>query len=301
MKHPVVLASVGLLAILGAVGLANRGYINALLENDIGAPTDTHTSARIEPVELPALRLAAAGDVGTGGTEAYRTAEVMDELDRQSEFDALLLLGDNVYEDGDPSQVEAKVLEPFASVLDGNTELIPVLGNHDVESGHGEAQASALGMPGPWYVTQTDTTTIIALDSNQPDNAEQQAWLRSTLANATAPWTIVLMHHPAYSAGWHGGDPDVVSYFVPLFEQYGVDLVLSGHDHDYQRSRPINGITYVVTGAGAKLRATGREDFTAVSWSTYHFVDLAVYPDRMLVQAVDHNSRVIDSFTLHPD
>ena len=60
----------------------------------------------------------------------------------------------------------------------------------------------------------------------------------------------------------------------------------------------INGVTYVVTGAAAKLRPTGREDFTAVAWSTHSFVDLLIYPDRIQGQAIDHDGRAIDQFTL---
>lgn len=290
--------ALSVLAILTSLGWSNWRYIDAYLENDIGPPDHSQTTPVTAALNQPALHLAVVGDVGTGGQAEYRTAAVIDKLEQQSEFDALLLLGDNVYDNGDPSQLEATVFDPFAPVLDGGTNLIAVLGNHDVDGGFGDAQAAALGMPGRWYTTQTEPATIVALDSTQADNETQLAWLRTTLANTTTQWTIVIMHHPAYSAGWHGGDPAVQANFVPLFEEYGVDLVLSGHDHDYQRSKKINGVTYVVTGAGAKLRATGHDEFTAISWSTHNFVDLAIHQDRIDAQAVDHNERAIDTFTL---
>ncbi len=290
--------ALGVLAVLTSLGWSNRHYIDAYLENDIGAPDQSQTTPVTAALNRPDLRLAVVGDVGTGGQAEYRTAAVMDNLEQHAEFDALLLLGDNVYDNGDPSQLQAKVFDPFAPVLDGDTDLIAVLGNHDVDDGFGDAQAAALGMPGRWYTTETETATIIALDSNQADNEAQQAWLRTTLANTATPWTIVIMHHPAYSAGWHGSDPAVQANFVPLFEEHGVDLVFSGHDHDYQRSNEINGVTYIVTGAGAKLRATGQEEFTAISWSTHNFVDLAIHQDRIDAQAVDHNGQAIDTFTL---
>jgi len=69
-------------------------------------------------------------------------------------------------------------------------------------------------------------------------------------------------------------------------------------DHDYQRSKPINGVTYVVSGAGAKLRPTGHEDFTAVSASTLHFVDMLVYSDRIVLRAIDQDGTLVDMFTL---
>ncbi|MGB5757361.1 MAG: metallophosphoesterase [Acidimicrobiales bacterium] len=298
MKRVLLLLALALLAIGIPAAVANRAYIESYFENRIGAPTSAQTTPIETPVEPVTLRLAVAGDVGTGGAAAYQTAAVMDSLDNQSEYDKLLLLGDNVYDDGDPSLVASKVLDPFAPVLDGPTELLAVLGNHDVDNDNGDAQAAALGMPNRWYVTRTDLATIIALDSTQPDNAEQRAWLRSTLADTETPWTIVMLHHPAFSAGLHGNEPGVQANFVPLFEEYGVDLVLSGHDHDYQRSKVINSVTYVVTGAAAKLRPTGREDFTAVAWSTHSFVDLLIYPDRIQGQAIDHDGQAIDQFTL---
>jgi hypothetical protein len=103
---------------------------------------------------------------------------------------------------------------------------------------------------------------------------------------------------PPYSGGYHGSDLTAREQFAPLFAGYGVDLVLSGHDHDYQRSSPIDGVTYVVTGAAAKLRPTDRADFTAVAWSTNSFVDLAVYDDHVELQAIDQSGRVFDVATV---
>ena len=85
---------------------------------------------------------------------------------------------------------------------------------------------------------------------------------------------------------------DVRRAFTPLFERHGVQLVLSGHDHDYQRSVPINGVTYVVTGGAAGTRRTGEADFTAVSFSWHHFVELAVFPDRLVLRAINQDLRV---------
>ena len=302
MRRQIAFVILGLLVIGVIAGWSNRAYISAYFDNSIGAPAEDQLSTYREPDDTVMLRLAVAGDVGTGGEAEYQTSAVMDELESQRNYDALLLLGDNIYEDGDPADVDRTVFDPFAPVLDDQTQLFAVLGNHDVREGNGPAQAEALGMPGQWYSTTIgDTTTLIALDSNEAANAQQQDWLRSTLAATTTEWTIVTMHHPAYSAGWHGSDPTVQAMFVPVFEEYQVDLVFSGHDHDYQRSKTINGVTYIVTGAAAKLRPAGSEGFTAVAWSTHSFVDLAIYGDRLEGQAVDHAGRVIDAFTLQKE
>ena len=106
------------------------------------------------------------------------------------------------------------------------------------------------------------------------------------------------LHHPPYSAGYQGSDHAVRDAFVPLFVRYGVQLVLSGHEHDYQRSERIHGVTYVISGAASGTRRTGGDDFTAVSFSWHHFVELDVFPDRLVGRAINQEERVADRWTL---
>jgi 3',5'-cyclic AMP phosphodiesterase CpdA len=186
------------------------------------------------------------------------------------------------------------VFEPFGPLLDAGTELFAILGNHDVSRGTGEAQLEALGMPSRWYAVERGDLLGIALDSTMPDDPEQLAWLEETLASSTATWKLVGLHHPPYSSGFHGSHHEVRDAFVPLFERYGVQVVFSGHEHDYQRSDPIDGVTYIVTGAGSRTRRTGVDDFTAVAYSTHHFVDLNVFDDHLLIRAIDQDGEQFD-------
>jgi 3',5'-cyclic AMP phosphodiesterase CpdA len=190
------------------------------------------------------------------------------------------------------------VFEPFAGVLDRGTRLLAILGNHDKP--HGDAQMAALGMPGHWWSVEHNGVLLVGLDSNMWDDPTQRAWLETTLAHSDATWKIVALHHPPYSAGYQGSSINVRNTFVPLFERYGVQLVLSGHDHDYQRSKVINGVTYVVTGAAAGTRRTGDASFTAVSFSWHSFVELGIYPDRLVGRALNQDDRVADQWTLTP-
>lgn len=265
---------------------------------------DMPSSVSGEPVPpviaAPAARLAIAGDTGTGSDAERATARQMAEQAEQAPYDGLLLLGDLVYRDGNPGLVNRAVLQPFAPVLDQGTELLPVLGNHDYRSGRQQEILRALGRSRPWYVERVGPLRVVVLDSNLVHDPAQTRWLRETLAapQPAETWTVAAMHHPAYSAGSHGSDRDVQAAWAPLFERYDVPLVLAGHDHDYQRSRPQDGVTYVVSGAGALLRPTGRQRFTAVSSSTLHFLDLLVYDDRLVGRAIDQNGRLVDTFTL---
>jgi len=209
-----------------------------------------------------------------------------------------VLLGDNIYEPGDPRQAGRAVLDPFAPVLRPGVPLLAALGNHDTDSGYGPAQLEALGQPGPWFARRFGPLLLVVLDSNRPTDPEQLAWLRRTLAKDDARWTVAAMHHPMRSAGHHGSDLDVRRAFAGLFEEFDVQLALAGHDHDYQRSRSIHGTTYLVSGAAAKLRATGSNADTVVSQSIRHFLDLSAYDDRLVVQAVDQNGTVLDGVVI---
>jgi 3',5'-cyclic AMP phosphodiesterase CpdA len=209
-------------------------------------------------------------------------------------FDALLLLGDNVYPDGDPALVERVVLEPFQALLDDGVPLLAVLGNHDVGRGEGDLVAARLGMPARWYEAVLGPVHLLALDSTQVGSRAQRRWLAAALARSPGRFRIVALHHPPWSAGWHGSSRDVRRAWSGLFRRHDVDLVLAGHEHDYQRSRPIRGVTYVISGAATHLRPTGRRRFTAAAHAAHHFVDLAVHRDRLVLRAVGHGGVELD-------
>jgi 3',5'-cyclic AMP phosphodiesterase CpdA len=137
-------------------------------------------------------------------------------------------------------------------------------------------------MPGRWWAERFGDVLLIGLDSTTPRDQEQLDWLAATLQRSHARWTVVALHHPPYSSGYQGSSLDAREAFSPLFEQYEVDLVLSGHEHDYERSERINGVTYVVSGGAAETRRTGKENFTAVAVSWHHFVEIDVLSDRMI-------------------
>lgn len=249
----------------------------------------------------PLVRLAAAGDTGTGDAAQAATVDAMlDQARGQAPYDALVLLGDLVYEDGDLDEVDTAVTEPFAPLTAQGTELVPVLGNHDYKSGDQTEILAELGRDGSWYMDQIGPVRIVALDSERAEDPAQRRWLEHVLALPQPPgtWTITAMHHPAYSAGHHGSTAEVQENWVPLFTQYDVPLVLAGHDHDYQRSLPLDGVTYVVSGGGAKLRPTGAEDFTAVSASVLHYLELLVYEHKLIGRAIDQSGRLVDRFTI---
>lgn len=300
MRRVVVAVLVVAVVVASAVAVTRYGrQIRSYLTKTKGSPT--HTTAYVPFAEAPVLRMVVAGDTGDSGERLDATGVAMASLGGDDPYDLMLLLGDCVYPWGDPSRVDETVFEPFAPVLESGTELWAVLGNHDVAKGHGDEQLDAMGVPGRWWSVARDGLFLVGLDSTDAHNRAQRAWLERVLSSdaaRTARWRVAALHHPPYSAGYQGSSDDARAVFSPLFERFGVQLVLSGHDHDYQRSEPIDGVTYVVSGAGADTRRTGEASFTAVSFSWHHFLDVGVFDDRLVVQAVNQDRRVADRFVL---
>lgn len=267
------------------------------------SPATSPATVTVDLAAIPArtrTRLAFAGDTGTGpGSGIDATVQTMTEQARVRGYDALVLLGDLIYPEGDSAQTAPRITRVFEPVTARGAELVPVLGNHDYMSGEQDDILARLLRSRTWYTRTIGVARIVVLDSERVDDPRQNAWLERTLATPTAAaWTMVAMHKPAYSAGYHGSDEQIQNRWVPLFEQYDVPLVLAGHDHDYQRSRPIHGVTYVVTGGAATLRPTGREDFTAVSASTLHYTDVLLTRHRLVLRAIDQDGGQIDDLRL---
>jgi 3',5'-cyclic AMP phosphodiesterase CpdA len=161
----------------------------------------------------------------------------------------------------------------------------------------GDEIMATLGAPQRWYSERDERPLLVVLDSTRPNDSDQPEFLTNTLSSASSDWIVVALHHPPFSAGFHGSDSVMQDVFVPILEEYGVDIVFAGHDHDYQRSHVINGVTYVVTGAGAKLRRTDKLSFTAVSASVPHFVSLQVRPGSLVIMAISTGG-IVDRFEL---
>jgi len=300
----VLCAALDLTQLRGALALAAATAVVVLhrkiwsrLTHWRGGPKATTPYAPLG--SLPAVRLAVAGDVGDSDSRLADTAAAVAALAARAPYDGLVLLGDNVYPAGDPTHLADTVFRPFAPLLDAGTPLLAVLGNHDVKRGRALAQVEALGMPGRWWARRIGDVAIVGLDSTRIDHPDQRAFLDEALA-ADATWKVVLAHHPPYSAGYQGSHRATRRLVAPLAARHGVQLVLSGHDHDYQRSHPIEGTTYVVTGAAAVKRLTGTRSFTAASFSAHHFVDLSFTADRLVLRAITADLQIADEATIVP-
>jgi 3',5'-cyclic AMP phosphodiesterase CpdA len=197
-----------------------------------------------------AAELVVIGDFGSGDANEYAVARAIRGWARDHPVDALVTTGDNIYENGHPDRFEEAWHRPYGWLADQGIDVLASLGNHDVRTDRGRPVMRLLGMPGPWYSHRLGPVEIVVLDGNRPQDEDQVAFLRAVLGRSEAAWQVVVVHHPPYSCADEHGSSEEVQALVPALADGGVDVVLSGHDHLYQRFRPIEGVTFVVSGGG---------------------------------------------------
>jgi tartrate-resistant acid phosphatase type 5 len=196
----------------------------------------------------PPVRLLAVGDFGVGGNTQRQFGEAVRRFEARNPADYLVTLGDNDYT-GSPPIFLANWEESFGWAESEGLSVAGVLGNHDVAVQRGRYQYEALNMPRRYYRRAFGGVELYLLDSTRVD-AAQTAWLRRALVGSRARWRIAVFHHPPFTCGKHSPHGEVLARWVPLFERHRVRLVLSGHDHNYQRFAPRRGVRYVVHGGG---------------------------------------------------
>jgi len=129
---------------------------------------------------------------------------------------------------------------------------------------------------------------------------KQVQWLQDELAKDTSDWKVAFMHHPPYSSGGkHGSDNQLREVVEPIFVKYGVNVVLTGHDHFYERIKPQKGIQYFVSGAGGKLRSGDIKDNSVLTAKGFDrdmsFMLFEVDGDRMYFQVISRTGETVDS------
>jgi len=250
------------------------------------------------------VRFVAFGDSGDGGPGQHA---VLDQMSRVP-FDFLTHTGDLAYTRGGLREIETYVFNVYAPLFKSYS-FFPASGNHDYGTDDAAPFRQVFALPengGPagrerYYSFDWGYVHLTVLDTERV-GPEQAAWLDADLAASRARWNIVYGHRPPFSSGRHGSARDVQRTFVPILQRHHVPLVLSGHEHDYERTRPIGGVTYIVTGGGGRqARSVGRSDFTAISVSTLHFVYVEADHNELLLRAIDASGREFDSVRIqHP-
>lgn len=253
------------------------------------------------------LRFLAVADTGSGDANQQAVGEQMAAVHRRKPVDLVVLGGDNIYPSGQMEKIEATFQRPYRALLRAGVPFHAVLGNHDIRTANGNPQVAykPFGMGGRYYTLRRGPVDFFMLDTNgNADWQRQLSWLRTVLASSRARWKVVVGHHPIYSSGFYGNDPHLAAKLSSLMRRYGVQLYINGHDHNYERSKPINGITYlVVGGGGASLRPVISTGQTAKAASAFSFAEIEAGPKGLKIWAWDKNGRQIDQAELatsHP-
>jgi 3',5'-cyclic AMP phosphodiesterase CpdA len=251
------------------------------------------------PNEQKSVRFAVIGDSGTGGAEQFQVAQQMEKCRQKFGFDFVLMLGDNIYGGKNQQDFERKFEQPYKLLLDAGVKFYASIGNHDDPN---ERLYKPFNMGGArYYSFKKENATFFALDSNYMDSS-QLDWLNSQMQITNSAWKVCFFHHPLYSdARYHGPDLDLRAVLSPLFQKYGVNLVLSGHDHVYERFKPFNGAYYFLLGNSGELRyhdLKRSSDMVAGFDTDRDFMLGEIAGDKFYFQTISRNGQVVDSGVL---
>jgi len=262
------------------------------------APNVLHPPDVRLPLKNGSVRFAVIGDNGTGERPQLQVAEQMQSYWTLVKFDFVLMNGDNIYGGHKPTDFARKFELPYKPLLDENVKFYASLGNHDDPDL--ERNYKPYNMGGDRYYTfRKRDVQFFALDSNYMD-PEQLDWLESQVKSSDAKWKIAFFHHPLFtSAKYHGSDMDLRRQLMPIFEKYGVNVVMSGHEHVYERIKPQSGIYFFVVGNSGELRFHNLRrpsDIDVVGFDTDRtFLLVEIVGDKLDFETVAATGEVIDS------
>ena len=196
-------------------------------------------------------------------------------------------------------------IQPFAPFI----PLLSILGNHEHNAVY-YYKFYSLNNNEAWWSTDYGPVHIIGLDSNQPGEpgSAQYKWLVNDLeSHKDAKWKIVMFHHPLFNTHPTRSVSPLRWVWHPLFQKYGVDIVINGHDHYYARTLQIGraaegqrGVTYVISaGGGASLYSTAPKVYTAFRQSIHHFTLLDFDGDELVGRAINVDGKVFDTFAIN--
>jgi len=220
-------------------------------------------SFRTAPTGAAPVTVWAIGDFGTGNEYQEAVRDAFLDSGFADQTDLCLMLGDNAYESGTDDEYEFGLFDMYPMLLPSITAW-PTIGNHDaalpdqdgripyLDIFHLPANGEAGGVPSGterYYSFDYANIHFICLDSETSSRALDGPmfnWLREDLAASTREWIVAYWHHPPYSSGTHNSETEfqlieMRERALPVLEAHGVDLVLAGHSHVYERSYLIRG------------------------------------------------------------
>ncbi|CAN5770194.1 hypothetical protein BH18ACI5_BH18ACI5_24820 [soil metagenome] len=258
------------------------------------------------PKKAASVRFAVIGDSGRGDKAQYDIAGQMVAWREKFPFDLVLMLGDNIYDSHTAEDYAAKFERPYKPLLDAGVTFQAAIGNHDDAA---QVNYEKFNMGGQRYYTfrKSDQrlgpvtgggVRFFVLDSRSLD-PEQIRWLQKGLQQTGSRWRIVYFHHPIYTSGRYGsGARTLRSVLEPVLVSGNVDVVLSGHEHFYERLTPQRGVIYFISGAGGSLREHDirSSGLTARGFDTdYSFMLMEISGDELFFQSISRTGETVDA------
>jgi calcineurin-like phosphoesterase family protein len=266
------------------------------------APPAAAAPAATLPNTSSSLKFGVLGDFGTGKPPEYELAAEMAKVYAGFKLELVVTVGDNLYGAERPQDFKLKFEDPYKPLLDAGVKFYASLGNHDART---QPDYKPFNMGGKLYYSfkaPKGRVRFFMLDSTYPV-PEEIAWVENELKSSSDDWKVAVFHHPLYSSGGrHGSDVKLRETLEPLFIKYNVSVVLTGHDHFYERIKPQHGIAYFVAGSGGQLAAGDidkNSSLTAKGFDTDQaFLAVEISGDTMTFNAISRQGRVVDSGTL---
>jgi predicted phosphodiesterase len=257
------------------------------------------------------------GDSGMGNRVQFLLAA--DMANSQPPADFVLHTGDLVYKRGERRLYEERLFAPYRQLL-ARVNFWPCLGNHDVDKDDRAPGYEAVyelpangpaGLPvGHNYWFDYSTCRVAVLDSNADEGTLRDRvapWLIEVMADTAPRWRFVAFHHPPYTGGKYMPDERLQRALVPAIEAARVDVVFNGHDHNYQRTYPLQGgnvvgtgqgVVYVVTGAGGAELYPARQPrpafIAALDDQHFSFTQVTIAGDELRLRQIALGGAVLD-------
>ncbi len=287
---------------------------------------DALQAAEVTDTQTDSLNFLVFGDWGRHGeTDQVEVATQMGIAANALKAQFIISVGDNFYENGVASTDDRQWQISFEDVYHAYSLQVPwfvALGNHDYR-GNCDAQIAYSRLSKRWnmparYFTLTrqidaatavdffylDTTPMVKSYWHEPgyskhvrtqDVPKQLAWFKAALAASTAPWKIVIGHHPIYSGGGpfgHGDTRELIRDVLPLLKQYKVQAYFNGHDHNLQHLQA-GTVNLFDSGAGSKARPVFKTRYTRFAEACSGFATVSLQAENMKVRMIDYRGKLL--------
>jgi predicted phosphodiesterase len=247
------------------------------------------------PGQEDPVRFVMLGDTGSGSAAQQAIARRI----AAEPFDFLVFLGDLAYEQGTAEQLQTRFFEVYKDYLQF-APVFPVMGNHDRRTRNGGPYLEAFVLPPPelYYSFDWGDVHVVVLDTTG-GYREQIEWLKRDLSGNRKRFTIAVGHHPMYTGSIRGPHLALRRRFWPVLAFYGVNLVVMGHEHHYERFARRNGIIHIVSGGGGgRLTRIYSKASTVRTATIHHYLAFEVTKNKLTMRAIDIEGKEFDKVEL---